>query len=270
MSPAEIARGTGSSGRPEVDLSLSALTSPVTPRTTIRASGPSDRGRGFFPERSAAERLTSPLALSIALSIALVGANRAGCIALPSARLDELTMLGAKRALEACRAHRVRVTFLVPGASVERHAALVRQLAEEHEIGLFGFDPMRAGPDDPLRARERLEAATGVAARWYAPPFGAPASPIWIDAAGLQRVPTSGNLRLGPVPVPIDRALAWPSPVTALLLRRAVSRSTAALHLPLVAGSFAQHPAVADLPRTLRPPRAPDLGMLVRAASIGA
>ncbi|MFM7261966.1 MAG: hypothetical protein ACKO3W_15360 [bacterium] len=266
MSPAEIARGTGGSGRPEVDLSLGALTSPVTPRTTIRASGPSDRGRGFFPERSAAERLTSPLAISIAL----VGANRAGCIALPSARLDELAVLGARRALEACRAHRVRVTFLVPGASVERHAALVRQLAEEHEIGLFGFDPMRAGPDDPLRARERLEAAIGVAARWYAPPFGAPASPIWIDAAGLQRVPSSGNLRLGPVPVPIERALAWPSPVAALLLRRAVSRSTAALHLPLVAGSFAEHPAVADLPRTLRPPRAPDLGMLVRAASIGA
>lgn len=289
LSGHRIARDDGTSPDVSLDLSLGA-TSPLGNATdTSRAAGPSGQRRVSCAAPPAAADRPLPLAISIAL----VGAGRAGAMSFPDRRLDELTALGAERAAELCRAQRIRVTFLVPGAHAERHAELLRRLALDHEIGLFGFDPVRAGPDDPLRARERLASATGIAARWYAPPFHAPVGDVWLAAAGLDRVPAAGAVRVGPMRLPVATALRLPKPLAAALLARALARlagpapsdkprsaaratgdaptrapASHVLHVPLLAGSFARA-ASGDLPRSLRATAEPDLGMLARAASPG-
>jgi len=272
-----------------LDLSLGSQAPLDDVNESFRAAGSPGQRRVSFAATPAAAAPPLPLAISIAL----VGAGRAGAMSLPDRRLDELATLGAERAAELCRHHGVRVTFLVPGAHIERHIALARRLALEHEIGLFGFDPVRAGPDDPLRAHERLVSATGISARWYAPAFGAPVSDAWLETAGLHRVPPAGVVRVGPMRLTIEAALRLPKPLAGALLSRALTRlagpapaaalrsavgatgadptrhpSPRVLHVPLLAGSFARA-AAGDLPRGLRAAREPDLGILARAASPG-
>jgi hypothetical protein len=229
----------------------------------------------------------------IAITVALVASGRRALHALPERRLDEVAAFGAERAAERCRTLGIRVTFLVPGATSERHADLIRRLARSHEIGLFGFDPARPGPDDPLRACDRLAAATGVLARWYARPFGAPVAPSWLDAARLDAVPEAASIGLGPMRIDAMRAYHLSRPMERipvagelfghvfgrlfghlLVARRAPDRAAApranradgpaAVHLPLLAGGFAG-PASDDLPRAFRPAPAPELARLVAA-----
>jgi hypothetical protein len=261
-----------------LDLSLGSQAPLNRFNESSRAAGPPGQRRVSFAATPPAVAPPLPLAISIAL----VGSGREGAMSLPDRRLDELSVLGAERAAALCRAHRIRVTFLVPGAHAERHAALVRRLALDHEIGLFGFDPVRAGPDDPLRARERLASATGIEARWYGPPFHAPVSNVWLETAGLHRVPAAGVIRIGPMLLAVETVLRLPKPLASTLLSRALERLAASatggdptratsrrlLHVPLLAGSFARA-AAGDLPRGLRAGAEPDLGMLARAASPG-
>ena len=105
----------------------------------------------------------------IALSFAVVGGTRRECLTLPDGALISRAAEGARRAAEACESLGLRATFLVPGAHITHHVKLLHTLVSRHEIGLYGFDPVRPAPDDPFRGREALTVALGCEARWYCP-----------------------------------------------------------------------------------------------------
>ena len=133
---------------------------------------------------------------SIGLSIAVVGGTFHECMTLPDAILRDRAREGARQAAAACDRLRLRATFLVPGAHALLHIALLRELAPRHEIGLYGFDPVRPAPDDPFRARERVVVALGGDVCWYCPAFCAPTSEEAVLHAGLRRVPRASPVRL--------------------------------------------------------------------------
>lgn len=133
---------------------------------------------------------------SIALSIAVVGGTFHECMTLPDATLLDRATEGARQAAAACDRLRLRATFLVPGAHARHHISLLRDLAPRHEIGLYGFDPVRPAPDDPFRARERVFVTHGKSVDWYFPAFGAPTPDDAVVHAGLRRVPQAHPVRL--------------------------------------------------------------------------
>jgi peptidoglycan/xylan/chitin deacetylase (PgdA/CDA1 family) len=74
-----------------------------------------------------------------------------------------------------------RATFFLLGSMVRRHQAMAVELAARgHEIALHGdehrshLQRTRNGiRDDMTRARDSITSATGVAPRWFRPPYGA-------------------------------------------------------------------------------------------------
>ena len=159
----------------------------------------------------------------------MVGGTRRECLTLPDGALISRAAEGARRASEACDRLGLRATFLVPGAHITHHAKLLRTLVSRHEIGLYGFDPVRPAPDDPFRGREALTVALGCEARWYSSAFGAPTAETAILHAGLQRVPPGGSVRLAGVRIPLASFLQRPTLLSRSLwlTRTAVERARA-------------------------------------------
>jgi peptidoglycan/xylan/chitin deacetylase (PgdA/CDA1 family) len=94
--------------------------------------------------------------------------------------------------------HEVRATFFLLGAHAAREPGLVRDLADAgHEVAVHGWTheclalvPPRRLTAELTRTREVLEDTTGVAVRWYRPPYGVlTAAGVWAARrAGLQTV----------------------------------------------------------------------------------
>jgi peptidoglycan/xylan/chitin deacetylase (PgdA/CDA1 family) len=94
--------------------------------------------------------------------------------------------------------HEVRATFFLLGAHAAREPGLVRDLADAgHEVAVHGWTheclalvPPRRLAAELTRTREVLEDTTGVAVRWYRPPYGVlTAAGVWAARrAGLQTV----------------------------------------------------------------------------------
>jgi peptidoglycan-N-acetylglucosamine deacetylase len=74
----------------------------------------------------------------------------------------------------------VRATFFLLGSMLSRRPAIGRDLvAAGHEVALHGWEHrllLKRGPaatmDDLSRGRDLIEAVTGVAVRWWRPPYG--------------------------------------------------------------------------------------------------
>lgn len=82
--------------------------------------------------------------------------------------------------LDALERAGARATFFMVGSQVQRHPALAREVhARGHDVALHcqehrRLDRLAAGAasDDLRRGFTVLQEATGVACRWYRPPFG--------------------------------------------------------------------------------------------------
>ena len=100
--------------------------------------------------------------------------------------LDELDRLG------------ITATFFLLGSQVRRCGSLTAEIAGRgHELGVHGdthtnhlVRPAWWVSDDVRRARESIEAASGVAVRWFRPPYGALAASSLVAArrSGLRTV----------------------------------------------------------------------------------
>ncbi len=185
--------------------------------------------RAHVENRNAADLSGRRRCSRIALSFAVVGGTRRECLTLPDGALISRAAEGARRAAEACESLGLRATFLVPGAHITHHVKLLHTLVSRHEIGLYGFDPVRPAPDDPFRGREALTVALGCEARWYCPAFGAPTAESAIVHGGLLRVPPAGSVRLAGVRFPLASFLQRPTLLgrSLWLTRTAVERARA-------------------------------------------
>ena len=136
-----------------------------------------------------------------------------------------------------------RATFFLVGEQVEAHADLARRIAGEgHAIALHGFrhvehDELGDGARADLeRGAEAIAAATGVAPRFYRPPYGrfSEASYAAAGELGLTSVYWSGwGMDWEPIPAAriADTAIRDLTPGTILLLHdsaRYASRPSAA------------------------------------------
>jgi peptidoglycan/xylan/chitin deacetylase (PgdA/CDA1 family) len=91
----------------------------------------------------------------------------------------------------------VRATFFLLGSMLTRNPGLGRDLAAAgHEIGLHGWDHrllLRRGitgtMDDLTRGRDLIENTTGVAVRWWRPPYGVLTTPALLAADRLRLTP---------------------------------------------------------------------------------
>ncbi len=215
-----------------IDVRLSsacdAMTDAYVGSASRADSRPAER-RAHVKSRNAADPQGRRRCSRIALSFAVVGGTRRECMTLPDGALISRAAEGARRASEACDRLGLRATFLVPGAHITHHVKLLRTLVSRHEIGLYGFDPVRPAPDDPFRGREALTVALGCEARWYCPAFGAPTAETAIVHGGLQRVPPSGSVRLAGVRFPLASFLQRPTLLgrSLWLTRSAVERAHA-------------------------------------------
>ena len=91
----------------------------------------------------------------------------------------------------------VKATFFLLGNMLSRRPDLGRDLVEAgHEVALHGFEHrvlLARGPraiyDDLHRGRDLIEDVTGVAVRWWRPPYGVLAGPAIHAARRLQLQP---------------------------------------------------------------------------------
>lgn len=99
--------------------------------------------------------------------------------------------------LDILRTHDVRVTFFVLGSALARRPDLGRRILDEgHEIAMHGHEHAlllyrRAGAvrDDLTRAYELIAEITGVAPRWYRPPYGVLTTAALLTARRLGLTP---------------------------------------------------------------------------------
>jgi peptidoglycan/xylan/chitin deacetylase (PgdA/CDA1 family) len=124
-------------------------------------------------------------------------------------------------------------TFFMLGAMVRRDPGLAREVADAgHEIAVHGDvhgnmlrRTPRATTDDVVRAYDTIASATGVAPRWFRPPFGI-SSYASLRAAGRQGMSTVLWTTWGR-----DwRREATPATVVADVTRRYVDGGTVLLH----------------------------------------
>jgi peptidoglycan-N-acetylglucosamine deacetylase len=100
--------------------------------------------------------------------------------------------------LDALEALGWRATFFCLGSQVRRSPDLTRELVRRgHEVAVHGDShrshlhrPFTSTVPDLLRARDTIEEVTGVAVRWFRPPYGAVSSATLVAAwkSGLQMV----------------------------------------------------------------------------------
>ncbi|WP_245601821.1 polysaccharide deacetylase family protein [Hamadaea tsunoensis] len=99
--------------------------------------------------------------------------------------------------LEILRAHGLRATFFVLGEALARVPDLGRRMVGEgHEVAVHGYRHrlllyrgVGAVRDDLGRARDLVERVTGVAPRWYRPPYGVATTSALVTARRLGLAP---------------------------------------------------------------------------------
>ena len=90
-----------------------------------------------------------------------------------------------------------KATFFFLGSMLSRHDDLGRDVAAAgHEVALHGWDHhnvltygFRRALDDLTRGRDLIEDVTGVAVRWWRPPYGVLAAPAIVAARQLDLTP---------------------------------------------------------------------------------
>ena len=114
------------------------------------------------------------------------GAARRGPGGRPSAGKITLTFddgpdaVYTKKILSVLDRYRVKATFFLIGNQVERHSAVVREMAAAgHELGNHGYSHSRlttlsaeAVRREISRTQEAVKAAANVTPRWFRPPYG--------------------------------------------------------------------------------------------------
>jgi peptidoglycan/xylan/chitin deacetylase (PgdA/CDA1 family) len=121
--------------------------------------------------------------------------------------------------------HRVRATFFLLGAMLDRDPELGREIvAAGHEVAVHGWHHScllwrtpAAVQDDLTRARDFIASVTGGRPRWYRPPYGVLTTAGWRSA-----------VRLGLTPVLWTAwGRDWEAGATAASIRRTVTRRLA-------------------------------------------
>lgn len=114
------------------------------------------------------------------------GAARRGPGGRPSAGKIALTFddgpdaVYTRKILSVLDRYRVKATFFLIGNQVERHSAVVREMAAAgHELGNHGYSHSRLTTLSPeavrreiSRTQEAVKAAANVTPRWFRPPYG--------------------------------------------------------------------------------------------------
>lgn len=101
------------------------------------------------------------------------------------------------RLLRMLDANRVRATFFLLGAMVEKHPEVARAIATAgHEIAVHGYEHrllVKRGPaetlEDLARATAATTAVTGQQPRWWRPPYGVAGTAALIGARRLGLTP---------------------------------------------------------------------------------